>query len=286
MVIICLMESFSIILFFGVGASIFWGAADFSGGYATKMNNVFSVTFISQVFGTLLFLTLGFLSQESYPDNNSILLGLIAGIFGGTGVAIFYQALSEGRMGIVAPVSAVTTTLIPIIIGSFIDGRLQTVQYFSILLIIVSIWLVSIDDVEKTISIALLKLPILSGINFGLFFVFVKLASETTVYFPMVAARIASMTILFSFGIITNKKSMFKITNWYVIIIAGIADALGNTFFVFSARFGRLDIASALAGLYPITTVVLAIMILKEKIHKLQTMGILIAISGIILLNI
>lgn len=276
---------FPLVIVYGLLSAAIWGSGDFIGGFATKKNLVFTVTFVSQLFGTLVFVLLAFSTHETTPSGYYILMGCFAGVFGGVGVSLFYKALAEQKMGIVAPVSAVLMAVIPVCIGAVLEGLPTVIQILGIICVLIGIFAVSREE-EIVVGLKELKLPVLSGVNFGLFITFVKLATEEQLYAPLIFARFVSMSVILIGGTYFGKRSFLKINSLALIIISGICDAGGNIFFALASRTGRLDIASVLSSLYPATTVILAAVILKERMNRIQIFGVIVSLIGIILLTL
>jgi drug/metabolite transporter (DMT)-like permease len=131
-----------------------------------------------------------------------------------------------------------------------------------------------------------LRLPILAGLCFGAFFIFLHQGSSLSILWPLVAARIASITSLLIFSIVTRQPWIPTRDSWIPIIMSSLLDSAGNTFYALSARMGRMDVAAVLGSLYPGSTVLLAWFILKERVSPLQMIGILVALVAIVLITL
>jgi drug/metabolite transporter (DMT)-like permease len=271
-------------LVFGLGSAASWGAGDFSGGLATKRNDVFMVVMISQVAGTLPLVGVTLLWGGALPPVNHLLLGAIGGLFGMAGLLALYRGLSEGRMGVVAPVTSVAAAVLPMLLGSFWDGLPTYLEMGGILVALVAVWLLSRTEPDQPFSFEGLGLPILAGSAFGLYFVFIDLAAVEMVLWPLVAARLASMGILLIFLAIGPRRRMPPIQQFPLLIMAGILDTAGNIFFALATQVGRLDIAAVLASFYPGTTAFLAWIVLKERLNRTQWVGVSAALGALILI--
>lgn len=269
---------------FGMCSAVIWGAADFCGGLATRRSEVLGVLFVSQLIGTLLLVLPLWFLQERFPAPADMLWGAAGGACGLIGITAFYIGLARGRMGVVAPVAAVVTAGLPVIVGTFLEGLPPAVKYMGFALGLLSIWLVSRPAPGNPVHLRELVLPALAGASFGGFFIFLDQAADTSVWWPLLAARTASILLILLAGLLLQKPLMPPRDKIPLIALAGLLDTGGNIFYMLAARAGRLDIAAVLASLYPAATVVLARLILKELISRWQLMGIIAALSAVVLI--
>ncbi len=272
-------------ILFGLMSATSWGAGDFSGGIATKRNPVFNVIIISQAVGLSLLIILAFLYSEPFPSFNDIIWGGLAGIFGVIGLMALYRGLALQNMGAVAPVSAVVTVIIPMGVGFVLEGFPTILQLLGFGLAVIAVWFVSSANDQGKIQFKTLGLPIIAGLGFGFFFVFIDQVSEGRIFWPLAAARVASVTTLVMLAILLRQIEMPQSRQLPIIALAGIFDVGGNAFFVLAAQIGRLDIAAVLGALYPVVTVVLARIILKERLTYQQWSGIITALVSVLLIT-
>lgn len=272
-------------ILFGLMSATSWGVGDFSGGIATKRNPVFNVIIISQAVGLSLLIVLAFLYSEPFPSFNDIIWGGLAGIFGAIGLMALYRGLALQNMGVIAPVSAVVTVIIPMAVGMVLEGFPTILQLLGFGIALIAVWLVSSANDQGKIQLKTLKLPIIAGLGFGCFFVFIDQISEGSVFWPLAAARIASITTLIMLMILLRQIEMPQTSQLPIIALAGIFDVGGNAFFVLAAQMGRLDLAAVLGALYPVITVILARIILKERLTYQQWSGISAALVSVFLIT-
>ena len=267
---------------YGLATAVTWGAADFSGGLGAKKANVFRVVLVAHGAGLLFMLGLAWLSGEPVPSSVALGWGMLAGLSGGFGVLCLYQALAVGTMGTVAPIAAVITAALPVIFGEFTQGKPRVVQVAGFVLAFIAIVLISKPEKIGTKPKGL-GLAILAGIGFGVFVILVKQAGSISIFWPLVSARAASfvlvlMIVLFSRRLRSDKAAPGALA---AMIAAGIMDSVGNLLLVMATRSGRLDVAAVLSSLYPASTVVLAYVILKERVTRIQNVGILTALIAV-----
>lgn len=267
-----------------LGAAGVWGGGDFAGGIATKRANVFRVVAGAHACGFVLMLVLAWLTREPFPQPSSLYWGIAAGITGAFGIAALYQALAIGRMGVVAPVASVITGVLPVLVGMRTEGMPDRWQLTGFVLALVSIWFVARPD-GKIDSHRGLGLAVLAGVMFGLFLVSGRQAGHGGVFWPLVAARAVS-TVLMLLIVAFSARDLRPLRSALVpIVLSGVFDSGANAMFIAATRHGRLDVAAILSSLYPASTVILARVLLKERISAMQTAGIVGALAAVALIS-
>jgi drug/metabolite transporter (DMT)-like permease len=270
----------------GLAAAASFGTGDFCGGFATKRSSVYSVIVISQIFGLALLTGLAVVLGEQIPSGNNLVFGGLAGFFGTLGLMALYIGLARGRMGVVAPVSAIVGTVLPIIIGIFLEGAPSGGQFLGLVLGVCAIWYLAGGGSAASFRPRELGLPILAGVGFGFFFVFIDQVSETAIFWPLVTARVVTITMISVFVMARRKRAA---ASWnfqllFIVLLAGVFDAAGNILFALASSLGRLDISTTLTSLYPAGTVFLAWFILRERLAPRQWFGVVIALVALVLI--
>ena len=263
-----------------LGAAAVWGGGDFAGGIATKRANVFRVVAGAHACGLVLMLLLAWLTGEPFPPRSSLGWGVLAGISGAFGIAALYKALAIGRMGIIAPVASVVTAILPVMVGIRSEGMPDRIQLAGFALALVSIWLVARPDGEID-SHRGLGLAILAGVMFGLFLVAGKQAGHDGVFWPLVAARAASTLLMLVIVAFSPRDTRSLRAGLVPILLSGLLDSVANAMFIAATRHGRLDVAAVLSSLYPASTVILARVLLKERLSASQNAGIVGALASV-----
>ncbi|OGO37351.1 MAG: hypothetical protein A2W35_02385 [Chloroflexi bacterium RBG_16_57_11] len=264
-----------------------WGAADFTGGMATKRANVYGVVIGGQIVGLVVFLALAYGTGESLPAMGNLALAGLAGICGGFGLILLYRALAGGQMSIAAPVSAVLAAAIAVLVTAFGQGFPDPLVLAGLLLALLAIGMIARGEggfQPRRLRLEHIRLPILSGVVFGLFFVLLHQASQESLFWPIIATRLASITFLFGFAALTRQQWKPQRALWPMIALCGLLDTTGNGLYVLSGQLGRMDVAAALSSLYPAATVALAWLVLKERIARPQMVGIFSALLAIVLI--
>lgn len=270
---------------FGLTSAVLWGAGDFCGGWATKRWHVYSVIISSQLIGVLLLVGLALAFGEAPPPPEHWLLGGLGGLAGALGLVALYRALAAGRMGVAAPVSGVVAAALPVLIGALLEGLPSAAQLAGFGLALIAVWLISRTD-DADLRLRELGLPLLAGLGFGIFFVIIGTVSNTAVLWPLVAARCASLGALLIAATVTRQPRLAPSGSWRTMILIGLLEVGGNAFYALAGQTGRLDVAAVVSSLYPASTVVLAWIILKERIGQAQSVGIAAALAAIVLITL
>lgn len=269
----------------GLTSAAFWGAGDFCGGLATKSTQVYRVIISSQIVSLILLLALALATHEAPLPIERLLWSCGAGMFGAAGLIALYRALAEGHMGVAAPVSAVVAAAVPVIAGTFIEGPPGLPQLIGFGLAFAAVWLVSRTD-HVEIHRRDLGLPFIAGLCFGIFFVIIGSASGSNVWWPLVAARIGSLTLLLSITFIRRQPRLIEKSHLAIVVLIGVMEVGGNACYILARQAGRLDVAAVLASLYPAGTVLLARLVLKERMGRTQSVGVAAALAAIVLITV
>lgn len=275
-------------IIFGLASALSWGTGDFAGGLASRKVGPYRAVMFAEAIGLGAILVVLPFFPEAFPTLNSILWSMGAGIVGTVGLIAFFEAMRRGRLSVVAPLSALLGAVVPVVVGSFIDGLPQPSVFAGVALALLAIVFISREkvpkDEKKTESY--LHIPLLSGIAFGLYFVLMHEASRDFFWGPLVVARTTGMLSIVIFLLL--KRGSFRIPSgsWGLLVVNGIFDVGGNAFYILAGQAGRLDVSAVLGSLYPGMTVFLAWLILKEKLQITQWIGILLALIAIILMTV
>ena len=225
------------------------------------------------------------LTGEAIPPRADLLWGIFAGVSGAFGIAALYRALAVGRMGVIAPVASVVTGIFPVLFSVRTEGVPDRIQILGFVLALVSIGLVARPR-EYVDSHRGLGLAVLAGLMFGLFLVGGKQAGHHGVFWPLVAARVASTALMLGIVIFAPRDPQPLQPALWPMLFSGLLDSVGNALFIAATRHGRLDVSAVLSSLYPASTVILARVLLKEKISPTQGAGIIGALAAVALISV
>lgn len=274
---------------FGFLSAVTWGAGDFAGGIVSRRAGVYRAAFYGEFTGIFLLVIMLAVVREPLPAWPVWAWSACAGAIGSLGLLLLFRALVEGQMSVAAPVSALMAAILPVIASALTEGLPGPMKYLSFALALVAIWLISQGEGHQKklhLHIVDLRLPLLSGVCFGVYFILINHASQTATIWPMMAARIAGSVVLFFFALVNHELHWPDRPAAPLVFLNSAGDIAGNTFYILAGQVGRLDVAAVLGSLYPGTTVLLAGMLLHERLNRSQWVGIFTALGAIILMTI
>ncbi len=271
-------------IFFALTSAAVWGSGDFSGGFATRRSSQYHVLALSAFSGIVLLVALAIFGREAWPSPAGWLWAGLGGVSGALGIACLYRALSLGHAAAVAPTTAVISAVLPVVVGALSAGLPGASQLAGFAVAVPGLWLVSAPAQDgPKVSRPELVLAVLAGLGFGGFFVFIGQVERGYVYTPLVIAR--SLTLITGLLLIVGRRLPLPALNSNPIaLLAGVLDAGGNIFYVLARQYTRLDIAAVLSSLYPAATVLLAWLVLKERIARRQWIGALLCVAAVALI--
>jgi drug/metabolite transporter (DMT)-like permease len=267
----------------GLASAASWGAGDFSGGLASKRTPLLGVLVAGQATGVALIAATAVLAGEPAPSPAAVAWGVAAGALGAVGLAALYRGLAVGRMAVVAPVSAVLSAALPVAWGALAEGMPPASKLAGFALALAGIWLVARADGpgEGRDGVGL---ALLAGCGFGGFLVLMHHAAQGGTFWPLAAARGTSAALALGVALVRGRAWAPSPSAAPIAVLAGALDAGGNAFFVLAAKAGRLDVAAVLSSMYPATTVLLAAVLLRERVSRPQGAGLAAVLAAIALI--
>lgn len=266
----------------GLISAVIWGSGDFAGGVASRRNSSYQVLALAALSGTAALLVLALVWGDPFPERTDILWAAAGGIGGAIGIAALYRGLSTGNAALVAPTTAVTATLVPMLFELLRRNPPRPGQMAGFVLALLGIWLVSQTQAEgKAQKRQGLWLALLAGLGFGSFFVLIAQVGPGAVFAPLVIARLAAFGLaLLLLGLKRERIPALKSNP--LALLAGILDAGGNVFYLLATQYTRLDVAAVLSSLYPASTVILASTLTHEVISPRQWAGVIICLAAVV----
>ncbi len=276
-------------ILYGLSSAIVWGAADFCGGLASRKARASQAVLLGEAVGLALLLAAATIIGEPPLPLASLLMCLAAGAMGVLGLLLFFHALAKGKMTVAAPISALTATILPVALGSALEGFPGWLTFAGFGLALAAIWLISRPAEgpgNGRVGLKDLALPLIAGVSFGVYLVLIDRGSQGLLVWPMVASRTAGTLTMLVYVLARRERLLPVRKAWPFIVLNGLLDVSGNGLYILAGQAGRMDVAAVLASLYPGSTVLLAWLLLHEKITRPQFVGILLALAAIILMTI
>jgi drug/metabolite transporter (DMT)-like permease len=270
-------------------SAVVYGASDFLGGLASRRASVFGVVALSQLAGLVALLAL--LPWLGGPVTLADLAwGAASGLAGTTGLVVFFRALAGGVMSVVAPVTAVTAAAVPVLVGLLNGDRIGLWASAGIGLALVAVVLVSAEGGLSSFRGARptsLTAPLLAGTAFGFFFVLLDRTSADAGLTPLVAARLTSVVLVVVIALAGKRPLRVSRAALPLILTSGVGDMTANGLFLLATQQGgQLAITGVLASLYPVSTVVLAQVLLRERLAGAQVAGLGAAAAAVVLITL
>ena len=270
-------------------SSLLWGTSDFYGGKLSKKHPALAVTGASQAIGLVIGVTIVLVSTSWIKPDLSwegyFLPGIMAGSLGFIGLVAFYSGLATGRMGVVAPISAMSV-LIPITIA-FINGEQPTsLQILGMSIALLGAVCASGPEIKGGLAVRPIILAVIAACGFGGAVTFIAKGSATSALMTMTTMRFTTFVVaLFLFARFRSVGGLSK-KDLPILILIGGADFAGNLLLGVATTKGLVSVAVVLGALYPIITALLAYKFLNEILHKIQYLGIAFAITGVAFISL
>ena len=286
----------------GVSAALIYGSADFLGGIAAKRISPIRVTAIGAISGLVILFAVEPIIGGRWSWE-AVLYGGISGVTGAIAITLLYACLAIGPMSILSPLTALISAFVPLMAGVIRGERLPVLGYIAIGIALVAVVLVGFVKEEGAVraSLKALLMAIGSGAMIGAFLILIDLTPDDSGLVPLIANRAVNGTIMFAVvGILalvalrrppgtTALLGMLR-PGWragfWLAVICGAIDATANALLLFGLRIGELSVISVLTALYPAGTIILAAVVLRERIAPVQVVGLVLALiaAGILAL--
>jgi len=275
--------------FLALLSSGLWGSADYHAGKLSKRFPAVAVLATSQaigfITGVVLVIFSGAWHAEAFGDGGYFFAGALAGLAGYAGLISLYAALSTGRMGVVSPISSLGA-LIPLAYAIVIKGdQLSLIISIGVAAALIGGFLASGPEVSQGLPLKPVLLALSAAIFFGLALVFMAIGSQSSALMTMTMMR--TTTLIIGIGIFLRYRHIGGLgkPELPILIFIGVADFAANLLLGVATTKGLVSLAMVLGSLYPIATALLAYKFLHERLHKVQYVGIVLAVIGVALIS-
>jgi drug/metabolite transporter (DMT)-like permease len=267
---------------FALVSSLMWGTSDFLAGKLTKSRVAFAVAGAGQIVG-LIFVAVLTVATAAWVDVpiGSYLPWAVLGSFAGlTGLICFYQALATGSMSVVSPIAGLSV-LVPLAFGLWDGERPTSWQYAGIALAIIGVLLAATPEITGEVGLRPVVLAAVAALMFGIFLVCLAIGAESSVLMTMTAQRATSVVIVLIVAITVRSVGGLRRSDTPLLAVIGVLDVGANLLFGLAATLGLLAVVAVLGSLYPVVTVILAWIVLGERLKAIQYVGVVLALLGV-----
>ncbi|NCW12814.1 MAG: DMT family transporter [Chitinophagia bacterium] len=273
-------------------SSALWGAADFFGGKLSKKYAPIVVLGMTQAIGLLFGITLVLLNGElfgsnppnAFGDGGYFFAGAIAGVMGYVGLICLYAGLSTGRMGVVSPISSLSA-VIPLTFALVTGEVLTVAQGVGVVIALAGAFCASGPELSQGLSPKPIFLALGAAAGFGTAMTFMSIGSESSALMTMVMMRATTFLVTITLVIRYRTLGNFSKSEMPVLIFVGVADFLANLLLGVATNFGLVSLVMVLGSIYPIVTALMAFKFLHERLHRIQYVGIVLAVAGVALIS-
>ena len=270
-----------------LGAAVAWGAADFLGGLKSRVAATIVVVAVGQLTGLVLVAAVVVARVEGPPEGRYLAYAVLAGFAGALGIAALYRALAVGSMSIVAPITA-TGVVIPVVAGVATGERPTAVQGVGLAFAFGGVVLAArqhADDQTSRRVAAGVGVALVAAVGIGSFLLAIDAASEGGVLWALLVQRSVCVAVVLAVAVFLRPSFRIGRGNAGPMVAIGVLDMSANALFALASTRGLVSVVSVLASLYPVTTVLLARLLLGERIARTQQLGVVAALVGVVLIT-
>lgn len=271
-------------------SALFYGLGDFSGGYAAGKSKVLSVLVVSQACGLATALLAVAVTQPAPPRFVDLVWGLLGGVAGAFGIVTLYRGIAKGVVAIVSPTAALVSAALPIAVGLALGDEPGSLAFVGMALCVPAVVLLSLGSgggaSGRGGTTASLIHGLVAGLGFGLFYVVMSRPGVGSGFWPLVAARVASIAAALAVMLARREPLVVNRGGRLAAIFAGVLDMAANILFVLASSAGLLSIVAVIVSLYPAPTVLMARLVFKERIGPVRILGLLLTLAGLALISL
>ena len=261
-------------------AALCWGAGDFLGGVATRRLAVLTVLVVSQAGGLAGVVVWVLVARDPVPGLSELIPAALAGVAGLVGLGALYRGLAIGAMGIVAPISA-ASPLVPLAVDATRGVVPGAVQWLGVALVLAGIVSLALEPAGEGRVASGVGLALVAALGFGLFFVGLDAGADESAPWAVVAARTASVSIAAATALLVTRTSLRPPRTLLPLLVAiGVLDTGASVLVAFASTKEAAGLVAVLGALYPLVTVVLARVVLGERLSAGRRAAGVVALAG------
>lgn len=269
-------------------AACCWGTADFIGGIVSRRNAIPGVMLTVLGVGLTASLAYVLIAAEAVPSREAILYATVGGALGSAGLSLFYLAMSLGKLGVVTPIAA-TGVAVPVIVGVVGGDTLPGMVAAGMALAVTGIIISSIEGSEeelhedKSSGPKVVAIALLSALGLGCYYVFSEPAYEESVAWTLVFGRAVAVPLLLAY-VIAKAVKVPAGRDRGLLVGGGLFDVSATALVGLALAGSALSVVAVLSSLYPVVTIFLAFLILRERLRPVQALGAFLALAGVVLI--
>jgi len=272
-----------VVVLLALGSALAYGLSDFTGGLLAKRMSPWAVAVVGQSAATVLTLLLA-LTVSGQPITDDWVWAAVAGLGSGTGAAFLYRGLGAGRMAVVAPISAVGAALLPVAFGVALGERPAALTWLGVLCAGPAIWLVSRTDGDQAVPTSSGVVDgVLAGLGFGLLFAALGQVPEEAGLGPLTLTQAVSVLATIALAMVLRAEWVPRGRVSIGGVVPGVLGTIATLLFLLATQTGLLTVAAVVTSLYPALTVLLAALVLHERIGRTQGVGLGLALACVAL---
>ena len=272
-------------LLLALGASLAWGISDFVGPLFSRTLGILRVLFWGQLGGVLA-LAIAVAIHGDAPAGWQVLFAIFAAIGGMLGLVAYYRGMEIGVMSVVAPIAGVSA-VIPVVFGIATGDNPSPSQFAGTGCALLGVGLASVEHSGGRPRIAAgVGLALLAALGFGFYFPWMHAAGKVDFWWASLIFRTTALLIVGA--AVAAKRPALRLSsrNLAIVVAVGLGDTVGNVLFAASAGHGLVSLTAVLASLYPVVTVLLAAAVLHERVAPMQRAGIVLTLTGVVLISV
>jgi len=272
-------------LLLALGASLAWGLGDFVGPLLSRAVGILRVLLWAQVGGVAA-ISVAVAIRGEGPRGWAVLYAVVASLGGSLGLFAYYRGMQLGAMSVVAPIAGVSA-VIPVVFGIATGDSPRTGQLAGIACALVGVGLASIEHDQGQRRIAAgVGLALFAALGFGFYFPWMHAAGKVDFWWASLVFRVTALMVVAAVVAAQRPALALRPRHIAIAFAAGIGDTVGNALFAASSGHGLVSLTAVLASLYPVVTVMLAAAVLHEHVAPFQKVGIVLTLTGVVLISV
>ncbi len=270
-------------------SSLLWGSADFLGGTLSRRRPASLVVGVSQAAGLLTVLVVAVAADAFGDDRGYLPWAVLAGLAGVVGLVSFYAALAAGTMGVVSPIAALGV-VVPVVVGLAEGNRPAAAQLAGIVVAIVGVVMASGPELSGRAGARPVLLAAVAAVGFGVALLAIAKGSRSSTLMTLVTMRATSVGLLTLALVVALARgfprSQLRLgpRTLGLVALVGVGDLAANLTFGLASRRDEIAVVAVLGSLYPVVTVLLARVLQHERLGRLQSAGVVLALAGVVLI--